>query len=795
MVFPKKKTNAPSSFFWHSIGRRFIIYIVLFSSLVTLFSTGVQLFFEYRRDLHDIHATLGLIEKSYLKSLSEALWTFNERGLDVQLHGILDLPDIRQVEIRKDGAPFLTAGAQVAGKAVRKEFPLRYPHRGQEMELGSLAVAAGLDGVYARLLDRVVVILATQAVKTFFVSAFIFTLFYYMVGRYLTAMADYAGSLNLGRLGSPLVLSRRSRSAEQDEIGLVVDAINRMRQTLLQELEVNRQAEKTVLMLSESAAGLTGQELFDTIVRNLCEFLGCECAILGRLSETGDTVTACAMVLDTKPVSGFSYALRGTPCADVSRKGYCVFPEQVTKLFPEDRDLATMGAEGYAAIPLIGRNKEPMGILCGISRSRLNPPPRTQDIMHILQARAVAELERIKEDEERERMAVMLRQAQKMEAIGTLAGGIAHDFNNILTPIIGYMEIAREEMTEEERSRWNVDEVLKAALRAKELVQQILTFSRRREQEYTTLSLQPIIKESMKLLRASLPATITINHDIDPHCGPVLADPTEIHQVIMNLCTNAFHAMEQTGGVLEVTLREEAMDNQHLPQGPLAAERYACLTVKDSGHGMDGTTRERIFEPYFTTKKLGKGTGLGLALVHGIVKAHHGRIEVHSEKGQGALFKVCLPVVPAGVPGDRQDGSFVALPRGTETILVVDDDESIMQLALKMLRRLGYTVQGLTDSKEAFRVFTESPDKYDLVITDQTMPGLTGGELAVRLMEIRPSLPVILCTGFSDQMSRERAMGLGMRAYMMKPLNLHDMAFKVRTVLDGGGKSEEGQWA
>jgi signal transduction histidine kinase/ActR/RegA family two-component response regulator len=781
-----RAADTPALSWRRSIGYRFILYIVLFSSLVTFFSTGVQLYFEYQRDLKTIDANFGQIERSHLKSFSEGLWTFNERTLRVQLQGVLDLPDVGFVEIRKDGASFLAAGTPVTGRAIREEFPLHYMHRGQEMQLGTLVVVAGLDEVYARLLDRVVVILVTQGVKTFFVSAFIFFLFYLMVGRHLKTMAAYAGSLSLDRLASPLVIQRPARHADKDEIGLVVEAINRMRQTLMQDFAVNRQAERTVQMLAESAAGLTGQELFGTIVRNLCEYLGCECAILGRLHE-GETIMAMAMVLDGKMVPGYSCALPGSPFEDVSRKGYCVFSEHVAALYPEDRTLAALGAEGYAGIPLLGRNKEPLGILCGISRRKLEPPARTKDIMQILQARAVAELERLQADEERERMEVLLQQARKMEAIGTLAGGIAHDFNNILTPIIGYTELALLQMPEQERAQWNVDEVMKAALRAKNLVQQILTFSRQREQERVTLFLQLIIKENIKLLRASLPATIEIRLDIDPDCGPVSADLTQIQQVVMNLCTNAFHAMEETGGVLEVNLREVVINGeQQFLHEQLAPGRYACLAVGDSGMGMERATRERIFEPYFTTKAQGKGTGLGLALVHGIVKAHRGRIDVYSEKGQGSVFKIYLPVVTAEEPREQAATGDVAVspPRGTETILLVDDEEQIVKMSGSMLRHLGYSVVGLTDSEEALRIFAETPGKFDLVITDQTMPGLTGGELAARLLEIRPEILIILCTGFSEQMTEERAKTMGIRDYIMKPLTLHDLAFRIRTVLD-----------
>jgi signal transduction histidine kinase/ActR/RegA family two-component response regulator len=776
----------------HSIGRRLILYIVLFSSIVTLFSTAMQLYFEYQRSLNIIAANLEQIERSHLKTFSEGLWSFDEKQLHVQLQGVLDLPDVDYLEIRKEGVPVMTAGTPAEGRVIREEFPLSYMHRGQEVQLGTLVVVAGLDELYVRLLDRVMVILIAQGFIIFFVSAFIFILFDYMVGRHLKIMADYTDSMSLDRLGSPLVIPRSSRYADKDEIGLVVGAINRMRQTLKKDIEINRQSERTVQMLAESAAGLTGQELFETIVRNLCEYLGCECAILGRVHE-GVTVKSMAMVLDGEMVAGYSYALSGSPCEDVGRKGYCVFPEHVTAFYPNDKVMGALDAEGYVGISLTGRNNEPLGILCGISRTKMELPARTQDIMQILQARAVAEMERMQADEERRKMEIMLQQARKMEAIGTLAGGIAHDFNNILTPIIGYTELARLRMPEQEKKLWNVDEVLKAAQRAKDLVQQILTFSRQREQERFILPLQPSIKECIKLLRAFLPATIEIRLDIDQNCGPVSADPTQIQQVIMNLCTNAFHAMEATGGIMEVTLREVTISGeQQFFHEPLAPGRYACLAVGDTGQGMERATKERIFEPYFTTKEQGKGTGLGLALVHGIIKSHGGRIDLYSERGQGSVFKVYLPIAhadqaPLNVIGAEQD--IASLPKGTETILLVDDEEQIVRMSTTMLRQLGYSVVGLTDSVEALKVFTESPGNFDLVITDQTMPSLTGGELVARLMEIRPEIPIILCTGFSEQMTEERAKTMGIRAYVMKPLNLHDMAFRIRALLDSDRKS------
>lgn len=390
--------------------------------------------------------------------------------------------------------------------------------------------------------------------------------------------------------------------------------------------------------------------------------------------------------------------------------------------------------------------------------------------------------------QEREKLLADLRQAQKMEAIGTLAGGVAHDFNNLLTPIVGYSEMALAQISKDNELHHSFVEIFKASQRAKDLVQQILTFSRQREHELVSMGLQPIVKETLKLLRSSLPTTIEIRQDISKDCGPVLSDLTQIQQVVMNLCTNAYHAMAENGGILEVGLRQvtigshDALGDHGLPPG-----NYACLSVRDTGCGMDKATLQRVFEPYFTTKEQGKGTGMGLALVHGIVKSHKGHISVYSEPGQGTQFKVYLPVhgevhsVVDAAEGVEDDG---ATPRGSETILLVDDEEQVVYMMQEMLEYLGYRVIGMTDSAEALAFFRERPDGIDLVITDQTMPALTGGELAKELIALRPDLPIILCTGFSEVMTRERAEELGIREYLMKPVIVHDMARIIRKVLD-----------
>lgn len=377
-----------------------------------------------------------------------------------------------------------------------------------------------------------------------------------------------------------------------------------------------------------------------------------------------------------------------------------------------------------------------------------------------------------------------LHQARKMEAIGTLAGGIAHDFNNILGAIFGFTELARLDMDDQEKLGEDIDQILHGAQRAKELVQQILTFSRKNDQELKPLKLQSIIKEALKLLRSSIPATIEIRQDINPDCDTVLADPTHIHQVIMNLCTNAYHAMRKRGGVLGVSLQPVTITGEHDDINVnLMPGSYVRIEISDTGIGIEKDALKRIFEPYYTTKTQGEGTGLGLAVVHGIVSRLNGDIQVQSETGIGSTFSISLPVVSSGFKGKTEDISL-ALPTGSEHILVVDDDLLIADITARKLEKLGYRVTKLTDSMETLHQFEHEPDTFDLIITDMTMPNMTGEELAKNILSKRPDKKIILCTGFSDLINEERARQMGIKAYIMKPVVMETLAVTVRRVLD-----------
>ena len=384
--------------------------------------------------------------------------------------------------------------------------------------------------------------------------------------------------------------------------------------------------------------------------------------------------------------------------------------------------------------------------------------------------------------EDKMRLENQLKRAQKMEAIGTLAGGIAHDFNNILSAIIGYTEIALEDLPPESETAENLREVFKAGRRAKSLVRQILTFSRQSEPEFKPAEVGTIVKEALELIRATIPTTIAIKQDIRSE-ATVLADPTQIHQVIMNLATNAAHAMEEQGGELAVTLEETRLqtpvtgDGSELPPG-----RYLILTMSDTGSGIPPEIQERIFDPFFTTKGRQHGTGMGLAVVHGIVTSHHGAVTLESTPGQGTRFQIYLPI--AEIDEVQRTAGRIKIEGGNERILAIDDEPSITDMIKQILERLGYQVTTQSDSTAALDHFRENPQAYDLVITDMTMPQLTGDRVAATMLEIRPELPIILCTGYTKQVTEAQIRQIGIRHLIYKPMAMNELARIIRQTLD-----------
>ena len=430
------------------------------------------------------------------------------------------------------------------------------------------------------------------------------------------------------------------------------------------------------------------------------------------------------------------------------------------------------------------RTKSGRWLLWVLDRGRI--AERDKDGSPVRVTSIIADItERKRAEAEREKLQAQLIQAQKMETIGTLAGGIAHDFNNILSPIMIHSEMVMMELPSGSPLQQNMKEIYRAGERARDMVRQILTFTRKQEGERVRIEMSRILKEAIKFLRSSIPTTIDFQYNIETEQDTVFADPTQLNQIIMNLCTNASHAMEENGGTLEVNLKNENLDPESSEEfHDLEPGRYVKLTVKDTGQGIEPEIIDKIFDPYFTTKDVDKGTGMGLALVHGIVKGYGGAVTVRSEPSKGTSFHVYLPVAEeeADVPEPRKDS--VELPTGSERILFVDDEKLAVDIIQSMLEKLGYKVTARTSSIEALEAFRNNPQGFDLVITDMTMPNMTGKDLAKEMMTIRSDIPIILCTGFSEQIDETRAKEMGISAYVMKPIVLSQIAKTIRKVLD-----------
>jgi len=394
-------------------------------------------------------------------------------------------------------------------------------------------------------------------------------------------------------------------------------------------------------------------------------------------------------------------------------------------------------------------------------------------------------------ERQKKEMESQLKQTQKMESIGTLAGGIAHDFNNILCPIVGMSELLMEDFPCGSPEHEKAEEIHRAGLRGSELVKQILTISRKSEQKSVVLSLQTLLKETLKLMRATIPSNIEIVQEIQSDCGRVTGDPTQLQQIVMNLMTNAFHAVEQSGGRIGVRLEEMVLGEEGMGGASLRRGRYAVITVSDTGYGIDSSIMDKIFEPYFTTKPQGKGTGLGLAVVYGIIQEHRGDIRVESAPGKGAVFDVILPVTNEE-PEEKSHDEEPIVSKDNERILLVDDEEALVQMGVQMLERLGYRVIPHVRSLDALAAFEADPGGFDLVVSDMTMPSMTGGQLAKRIRDVRKDIPIIICTGFSEGAGREMASSLGIDAILMKPMTMSEMARIIRKVLDESQRRNDG---
>jgi len=716
------------------IGRKFAV-IITFLSL----SAGVLIvIFLASNSRKNAEIDYGrMVERLHVSSKStliKGLWLTNEEVIETVISGFSNLPGVEEVSLEKENGSILKKGQAVSKEFFKHEHDLVYDYRGQPIHLGKLSITVGLDSKRNQIFHETVYMAVVVGILAILGGAGTIFLFYWIVGRHLQTIANYCKSLDWQNLTEPLVLERSVRKGSEDELDQIVDSLNTTCTVLSNSLSEIKENETLLLKITEN-------------------YPNSYVAILEK-----DFTISLISGQEFKEKNKNPNQFKGLHIDDVISNHASTAHQYYEKTFKGEEhsfELATNNEhQSYKTVPLHGEAN--------------------------VVSRILVVCENITE---RKELAQRLQQSQKMEAIGTLAGGIAHDFNNILTVILGYAEMAKEDSSSGSGIDENLSIIIDAGNRAKSLVQQILAFSRQDNTERIPIQFADIVKEAINMLRPSLPTTIDITQDIDTTTGFILADPTQLNQILINLCTNSFHAMEETGGKLDISLKEVSFSSEDLMHEPEATEgTFLQLSIGDSGPGIASSVKDKIFDPFFTTKEADKGTGMGLSLVHGIVKSYGGFISLYSVLGEGTVFHVFLPTMEKETLYENKINA--PTPTGKERILFVDDEEILADMGKTMLERLGYHVTVRKSSLEALELFQNQADQFDLVITDQTMPGMTGSDLSRRMLQIRPEIPIILCTGYSTIISEEKAKSMGIKEFALKPLTKKDIAKLIRKVLD-----------
>ncbi len=890
-----------------------MLYVVLFSSLITLLGSGWQLWEIYNRDRRQIIAQLQQIEKVYLPSIAEGLWAADRIGLATLLKGVSSIRDISYIEIREKGRKWLASGKQGAESSRRIIInkPIFYRHRNRRIRIGTLIVHASLERAWDDVVKQVWTILVSNAIKTFLVSGFLLLLFGRLVTRHLQHIARHADQLGVDSLDRSLQLERRQRPGqERDELAMVVDALNRMQNNLrdaLEEMAYQRYALEQSVLLDVTApdgcisyvndyfckaTGYAREELvgrdhrllrsgvhdksfftalwstiaagqiwrgeicnrardgsliwLDTTITPQCDDQGRilrYTAIRKVITERKKAEKALERhVLRWQRLTELGLRMSGQPdevfermtgmlaqmfgvsrvfLADIARDGMAIravageglvkTPEHgshwpVPSLFQQhiDRGRHSMldvrvdreslafirGRNGYwlNACLAFGHEDDAIAVIGLLSDKALSLVPADVDLLRICARRVATELEHEHERTQQGRLRLQLQHAQKMESLGMLAGGIAHDFNNMLASIMGYTSLAQERCREcdDDKLREYLSQVLKASERARDLIRQMLIFSRGRVEASEPVRLAPLIKEAGHMLRSMIPATIDIRVDIPDEDLWVAIDPVSLHQVVMNLCVNARDAIGDSGHIVigchRVRRREGvcvscAMD---IDDG-----EYIELSVSDDGEGIPANIVGRLFEPFFTTKDVGKGTGMGLAMVHSIVHQCGGHLLLESSPGEGSCFRLCMP--PAR-PRTNEDNDRVSRQLPMERIgegrrvMIVDDETAVARFLAELLGNWGFSTVTASDGQVALAHFRSDCAGFDIVIVDQAMPGMSGMALAGEIAAIRPDLPIVLCTGNPGQLD-ETAKPAAIRQVLTKPVDIDSLARVLRKVL------------
>ncbi len=750
------------------VGLRLLAAVLLFSSIVTLTLTALQLYLEYDREVSQIETRLDEIGRSYLGSIGESLWDLDQNQLELQLNGILRLPDVQAVEISeiadRPNPIRIAAGKRGPGPVISRLYPLDYVMQGAKRQIGVLYVEATLTEVYQQLLNRILVILASQAAKTFLVSFFIVYMFHWLVTRHLVAIAEFVSGYDVERPPPPLHLDRRPQR-EADELDKVVDAFDGMCASLQRAYgdlrQVNARLGRDLLVLQQAEEGVRQSEqrfrdyaetasdwFWETGPDHVFTYISERMSAFGidRAARIGKRRLEAAIDYDDEPQKWREHM------ATLERH------EPFRKFEYTCRDLA--GRRRYISV-----NGRPVFAADG----------------RFMGYRGTAtDLTKQREAEER------LRQSEKMEAIGQLTGGVAHDFNNVLTVITGTIEIVQEGMADRPQLAAIAQLIDDAATRGAEITSQLLTFARRQPLEPREIDVNGLVTDTARLLKSILGEHIEIESRLADNAWSALADPSQLSAAIVNLAVNARDAMPG-GGKLTLETANCVLDEVDASgDGEVKTGEFVMIAVTDTGQGIPADIRDRVFEPFFTTKGIGHGTGLGLSMVYGFAKQSGGTVGIDSEEGRGTAIKLYLPRSAGRAAMKPEPVHATGTPRGHETILVVEDDALVRGYVIAQLGGLGYRTFVASDGAAALALVDQGTE-FDLLFTDVIMPGgMNGRELAEAVLKRRGGVKVLYTSGYTDDaIVHEGHLDPGV-ALLKKPYRKSDLARKIREVLGSG---------
>lgn len=744
------------------ISKALVIYIVLFSSAITLVLTAIQLRLDYNNGINFIHQRINQIELTNTDSITQSLWTLDNSSIQIQLDGLSRINDIVFVKVTDQDNKLIASSGEInTDDVISHDITLTQQYRGKDTYLGTLNIVATKENIYQQLIDTVIVILVSQAIKTFLVSMFVLFIFYYLVTRHLEKIAQHSSRLNLSTKSEPLVLHRTDfKKYHDDELKSVVDSINRMSNnmyTAYNDLILNQKK------LSEREAKFS--------------------AIYDAISDAVVLVDLDRQIIQTNPafISQFGYSFE-------ELKGHTTHmlyanPEEYGQQGKQRYNLNTQQKTSVYEIEY--RRKDgstfPSETLGGAITLANGTQIGFVEIIRDISTRILAE-------KQEQQLQQRLQQSQKIEAIGQLTGGIAHDFNNILASILGYSELSMMALEKYKDKNLNsyIQQINLAGERARDLVAQMLSFSRTNPGEPQLIELPNLINEVVSLLRPTIPSSIELLTEIDEQVPPVLMDNTQMHQMLMNLCINARDSMKNDGTlIIKLSYVSNANDICTSCKDIIEGE-YVKLTVKDTGTGINPDIVDKIFEPFMSTKEVGKGTGMGLSVVHGILHKHKSHIVVESKLNSGSSFDLYIPPQNKISTTSNSDIKNTTLLNdgGQKHILVVDDENSIAIFLQQLLHKYNYKVTYTTSSKHALEIFENSASDIDLIITDQTMPEISGTEMIKQMFRIKPNIPVILCSGYSENINEKSALDMGCTKYMEKPINSKKMIQALYNILN-----------